>query len=93
MGNMTKKAKVWFLAACMTIMSCFSAFAAEATIVSATDWQPILDAITPQISVTTIVGVLAACITSVIGIVFMWWGARKALKTFMAAFRKGRASV
>lgn len=27
------------------------------------------------------------------GLVFMWWGVRKALKMIMSAFRKGRASV
>lgn len=77
----------------LTALSSFPALAEGSTVVSSTDWKPIIDAITPQISVSTIVGVLAAGVTSVIGLVFMWWGARKALRMLMAAFRKGRASV
>ena len=33
--------------------------------------------------------IVAACI----GIVFMWWGVRKAVRALMAAFRKGKISV
>ena len=28
-----------------------------------------------------------------IGLVFMWWGVRKAARTLLAAFRKGRVSI
>lgn len=63
------------------------------SVVSSTDWQPIIDAITPQVSVSTIVGVLATAVAAVIGLVFMWWGARKGVRMLMAAFRKGKVSV
>lgn len=70
----------------------FPSFAAE-TAVSATDWEPIMTAITGQISVSTVVGVVASAITAGMGLVFMWWGGRKAVRTFMSAFRKGKVSM
>ncbi len=63
------------------------------TVVSASDWSSVISALTAQISVSTIVGVLATLVTAGIGLVFMWWGVRKALRSLMAAFRKGRMSL
>ena len=63
------------------------------TVVSASDWSSVISALTAQISVATIVGVLATLVTTGIGLVFMWWGVRKALRSLMAAFRKGRMSM
>lgn len=63
------------------------------TVVSATDWSSVITALTGQVSVTTIVGVLATLVTTGIGLVFMWWGVRKALRSLMAAFRKGKMSL
>lgn len=60
------------------------------TVVSASDWSSVITALTAQISVSTIVGVLATLVTTGIGLVFMWWGVRKALRSLMAAFRKGK---
>jgi len=65
----------------------------SATAVTAADWASVISAMTAQISVATIVGVLAAIVASCIGIVFMWWGVRKAVRALMAAFRKGKISV
>ncbi len=62
-------------------------------VVTAADWQAVITAITSQISVSTIVATLAVFVGAVIGIVFMWWGVRKAVRTLMAAFRKGKVSV
>lgn len=64
-----------------------------ATAVTASDWASVITAMTGQISVATIVGVLAAIVASCIGIVFLWWGVRKAVRALMAAFRKGKISV
>lgn len=64
-----------------------------ATVVSAADWQSVISAMTAQISVSTVVGVLATLITAGVGLVFMWWGVRKALSSLMAAFRKGKLSI
>ena len=63
------------------------------TVVSASDWSTVISALTAQISVSTIVGVLATLVTAGIGLVFMWWGVRKALRSLMAAFRKGKMSL
>ena len=67
--------------------------AADAAAIGLTDVQPIIDALTAQISVTTIVSVLAGIIAVTIGIVFMWWVARKATGAIFGAFRKGKQSV
>ena len=44
-------------------------------------------------SVSTIIAALATFMAAGIGLVFMWWGLRKAVRTIMAAFRKGKLSV
>lgn len=64
-----------------------------ATAVTASDWESVITAMTAQISVATIVGVMATIVAACIGIVFMWWGVRKAVRALMAAFRKGKISV
>ena len=64
-----------------------------ATAVTASDWESVISAMTGQVSVATIVGVLATVVAACIGIVFMWWGVRKAVRALMAAFRKGKISV
>lgn len=63
---------------------------AASTAVSASDWASVLTAMTGQISVSTVVGVLASVVTAGIGLVFMWWGVRKLARTLMAAFRSGK---
>ena len=63
------------------------------TAVTASDWASVISAMTAQISVATIVGVLATIVAACIGIVFMWWGVRKAVRALMSAFRKGKISV
>lgn len=65
----------------------------ESSIVSAADWASVISAITTQISVSTVVGVLASVVTAGIGLVFMWWGVRKAVRALMSAFKKGRLST
>ena len=51
-----------------------------ATAVTASDWASVISAMTAQISVATIVGVMATIVAACIGIVFMWWGVRKAVR-------------
>ena len=70
-----------------------TALASSTATVTASDWSAVVDAMTGQISVSTIVATLAVFVGAVIGIVFMWWGVRKAVRTIMAAFRKGMVSV
>lgn len=60
------------------------------TAVTASDWASVISAMTGQISVSTVVGVLATLVTAGIGLVFMWWGVRKAVGSLMGSFRSGR---
>lgn len=71
----------------------FPVWASEAGNVTPTDWAPIISAMTGQISVSTVVAVIASAIGAGIGLVFMWWGGRKAVRTLMSAFRKGKVSM
>lgn len=66
--------------------------ASSTSAVSSTDWASVIEAMTAQISVSTVVGVLATVVAAGIGLVFMWWGVRKAGRSLMAAFRSGRIS-
>ena len=59
-------------------------------VVRASDWASVISAMTSQISVTTVVGVLATLVTAGIGLVFLWWGVRKAVGSLMGSFRSGR---
>ena len=58
--------------------------------VTASDWASVISAMTGQISVSTVVGVLATLVTAGIGLVFLWWGVRKAVGSLMGSFRSGR---
>ena len=60
------------------------------SVVTSDDWSTVIQAMTAQISVSTVVGVLAALVGAGIGLVFMWWGVRKAARSLMAAFRSGK---
>lgn len=62
-------------------------------VITAADFQEVISALTDQISVSSVVGVLATVIGVCIGLVFMWWGVRKVASMLMAAFRRGRLSV
>jgi hypothetical protein len=59
-------------------------------VVTASDWASVINAMTSQISVSTVVGVLATLVTAGIGLVFLWWGVRKAVGSLMGSFRSGR---
>lgn len=56
-------------------------------------WNSVLSSLTAEISVGSIVGVLATVATAVVGIVFMWWAVRKASSALMAAFKKGKVRL
>ena len=64
--------------------------APSSSVVSAADWASVIAAMTSQISVSTVVGVLATLVTAGIGLVFLWWGVRKAVGSLMGSFRSGR---
>ena len=81
----------------LCVLASFPVWASEASNVTPTDWAPIITAMTGQISVSTVVAVIASAIGAAIGagigLVFMWWGGRKAVRTLMSAFRKGKVSM
>lgn len=63
---------------------------ATTSVVTANDWASVISAMTGQISVSTVVATLATLVTAGIGLVFMWWGVRKAVGSLMGSFRSGR---
>lgn len=69
------------------------AIATETGAISWADLSSVLSAITGQISVTTVIAVVAGAIGAAIGLVFMWWGVRKLIRVLMNAFRSGRLSA
>lgn len=66
---------------------------AGSTQVGYEDLSTIINAMTGQISVTTIVAVIAGVVGVTVGIAFMWWGARYASRKIMAALKKGRTGA
>lgn len=68
-------------------------FLSAPNVVSSADWKPILDAVNTQISVANVASVCVAIATAGVGFAFFWWGARKALRALMAAFKKGKISI
>lgn len=71
----------------------FSALATASSVVAPDDWQAVITALTAQINVSGVVAVLASLVTAGIGLVFLWWGVRKAIVSLMSAFRRGRMSL
>lgn len=68
---------------------------AEVTVtpIDSSAWGSVITALTSQISVETVVGVLAVVAGACVGLAFMWWGLRKAISALMSAFKKGKISV
>ena len=65
----------------------------DVTAVSSTNFMSVITALQEQISVATIVEVLAVAAGVAVGLVFMWWGVRKLTGVLMSAFRKGKISL
>lgn len=63
------------------------------SVVSSADWSSVITALTDQISVSTVVGVLATVAAACVGLAFMWWGLRKAVSALMSAFKNGKVSL
>lgn len=64
-----------------------------ATVISSTDWASVISALTAQLSVSTVVGVMATIAASTVGFGFLYWGVRKAVRALMGAFKRGRVSA
>lgn len=65
----------------------------ESTAITSSAWTSVMTALTNQISVSTVVEVLAVVAAACVGLAFMWWGVRKATRALMAAFKKGKVSL
>ena len=65
----------------------------DTTAISSTNFMSVVTALQEQISVATIVEVLAVAAGIAVGLVFMWWGVRKLTGVLMSAFRKGKISL
>lgn len=73
-----------------SVSMAFASSSTPSAAVSSTDIASVLTALQAQISVASVVEIIAYVIGAGIGLVFMWWAARKLIKTFMGAFRSGR---
>lgn len=65
----------------------------DTTAISSTAFTSVLTALQGQISVSTVVEVLAVGAGAAVGLAFMWWGVRKLAKVLMSAFKKGKVSL
>lgn len=65
----------------------------ETTAISSTAFTSVITALQQQISVSTIVEVLAVAAGVAVGLAFMWWGVRKLTRVLMSAFKKGKVSL
>ena len=81
---------VAFVPALSMSMAWASSSGADETAVSSADIASVLEALQAQISVSSIVEIIAYVLAAGIGLVFMWWAARKLIRTVMGAFRSGR---
>lgn len=63
------------------------------SIITSTDFSAVLTTLQTQISVATVVEVLAVVAAACVGLAFMWWGVRKVVRALMGAFKKGKVSL
>lgn len=88
-----RKSLAMLMAVMMVLSMSVAASANEVSVISSSDWSSVMTALTNQISVATVVAVLAVICGACVGFVFMWWGVRKATRALMAAFKKGKISI
>ena len=65
-------------------------YALESTALDASSVSTIQSALSAQFNSTSLTSVLAAGVTAVIGICFVWWASRKIVKMFNQAFKRGK---
>lgn len=63
------------------------------TAITSSSFSSVITALQAQLSVTTVVEVLAYVAGICVGLVFMWWGVRKAARALMSAFKRGRLKL
>lgn len=64
-----------------------------ATVIGWDAVAPVMEALSNQISVTTVVAVIAGALAASVGLAFMWFAVRKGVRALMGALRKGRISA
>ena len=82
-----------FLVALLICCLAVPSFAAEVTPIQYSDFESIITTLQSQISVQTVVAIIVAAVGASVGLVFMWWGARKVSGALMAAFKKGKIRI
>ena len=68
-------------------------FLTGAVAITSSDFTSVLTKLQEQVSVSTVVEVLAVAAGAAVGLAFMWWGVRKVTGALMSAFRKGKVSL
>lgn len=57
---------------------------------STPDWQPAIDGLTEAITVSEVATIIGGAVAAGAAFVLLWFGARKAISAFQAAFKSGR---
>lgn len=57
------------------------------------DFSPLISSLSATLTSANIISLLAYGISSVVAIVFAWWGLRKLAGMFMKAFKRGKLRV
>lgn len=64
-----------------------------ATVIASTDFMSVIEALQAQISISSVVQILAIGAGIAVGFAFMWWGVRKLIAVLMKAFKKGKVGM
>lgn len=87
-----KKHKIAFMTGAGTLLATVPAFAEGEPVVTDT-YKTVLTALTGAISVADVAAILGVCVTAGVGFFFLWFGARKAVSSFVAALKGGRVKI
>lgn len=66
---------------------------AGSNVVDATAFDSLVTILKNQVSVETVVGVIASILAVCVGFAFFWWAVRKVIRMLMSAFKKGKVTV
>lgn len=65
----------------------------ESSVLTSSAFSSVITALQAQLSVNTVIEVLAYTAGVCVGLVFVWWGVRKASRAIMGAFKRGRLKL
>lgn len=83
--------KVALSTTAMALVSTVPAFASEPT--NTTAYQAVLTSLTSAVSVADVATILGGCVAAGIGFFFLWFGARKAVNSFVTALQSGKIKL